>query len=357
MSSGETQLTSVRFLNALDRRDCIAKHIESSSDNSYLNEDLIKRGLARTETEVAELAAEPDVREYYEKLGDEVVKATGVIIELEPFLIQLGLEQEVAAKKAQIDDIVESPLWMGVRYFRDSQAKSLSAESDAGHMQQEQQKEAPFIEDTDGDKATAPEDAADAETTGYVARQNGRVGAKEARKASLVTRRKRTIHSTGAKALRGRIPSGEQDLPSPPPSSKKQEAENPHEAWARALQESVTEAMVNLRREGRLSGANHHADSLSGRKVTSLLINGVKVDILEICRELQEEGALLGRKSDLTIRDYIVMLQWDKFAEEFMNTDPKIRNAALGIVEMQIKRDLEETKRKERLANLVSRKP
>jgi hypothetical protein len=347
MSIGETEPTPSSFLHALSRRD----QIESYSGKSMLIEELILAGLAKADAAIAELADNPQIRGYYEKLGGEVVRATGIIIELEPFFLKLGLESEIVAKKEQIRGIVESPLWSGVRYYRDGRADGFSAGPGVPQALHEQQKAAPFIEGMTGDEATMPNDAADIQSEVYDGSRNSKTRAKEVPKTSLVNGRNGSTRSTGAKALRGNIPSGEQDSP-PPHLSRNQEKENPHEVWVRALQQSVTDVLAELRNEGHLRGAKHHADSLSGRNIVHLPVNGETLDILTMCKKLQEEGLLLGRKNDPTVRDNVVMLLWDEFAGQFMNTDPRIRNAALGVVENQIKIDFEEIKRKDRLETL-----
>jgi hypothetical protein len=357
MSSGESQQTHISFLNALELRVGLEDHIETYSARSTLTEDIINRGLTSANETIAELAADEYIRAYFEKLGDEVVRASGIIIELEPSLLMLGLRQEVAAKKTQIKSIIDSPLWKGVKYFMGDTAKCFLTEVSLEPEVLRQQTDEAFVDGTTGDEDTTAEFNADKEIKKNNHSDNSQTNTKKVPKASVLTKNTRHTSATVPKGLIGEIPADEQILSSSRPLTIEQEAKNPHEEWARDLQESVTEGMAYLRSEGLLKRAKNHADSLGGRRVKFLIINGESVEVQKKCKELQEAGLLLGRKIDPTIRDYIVMSQIDNFTGQFKNSDKRIRNAALAVVEDQIKRDFEEAKIRERRANLVGTRP
>jgi hypothetical protein len=357
MSSGESQQTHLSFLNALEVRDGLEDHIETYSARSTLTEDIINQGLTRANETVAELAADGYIRAYFVKLGDEVVRASGIIIELEPSLVKLGLRQEVAAKKAQINSIIGSPFWKGVRYFIGDTPKGFLTEVSLEPEAHKQQTDETFVDGINGDEAATAKLNADAEVKKNDHGDNSQIDVKKVPNASVLTKNTRHTTATVAKGLMGEIPANERSQSSSRLPTNKQEAKNPHEEWVRSLQESVTESMAYLRDEGLLKRANHHADSLGGRGVKFLIINGEYVEVLKKCKELQVAGLLLGRKIDPTIRDYVVMSQMANFTGQFKNRDQRIRNAALAVVEAQIKRDFEEAKIRERRASLVGTRP
>ena len=87
------------------------------STNSEFVRDLLEQGLAAADARLSELAQDPTVREYYVDLGGAVVRATRDLEEISPTLTALGLESQVAAKRAEIDTMASDPKMRAARHL------------------------------------------------------------------------------------------------------------------------------------------------------------------------------------------------------------------------------------------------
>lgn len=103
-----------QFAKIYAERESLEQRLQ---DTPELLADLLQQGLDEADTRLAELAKDPEVRDYYIKLGGEVTRVARELDELEPTLRQFGLEEQIEAKRRQIEEMYSGSNMRAARYY------------------------------------------------------------------------------------------------------------------------------------------------------------------------------------------------------------------------------------------------
>ncbi len=114
MSDNERSPSIEEFAQLYDKREELQQTIRSASE---LMRDLLQQGLETADARLAELAVEAEVSAYYVKLGGGVTQAAQELEQVESTLRELGLDEQIEAKRREIEAMSTSPEVKAARYF------------------------------------------------------------------------------------------------------------------------------------------------------------------------------------------------------------------------------------------------
>jgi hypothetical protein len=105
MSTPEEMSSIEEFQTIYAERENLEQRIEVAPE---LLVDLLQRGLESAATRLAELAKDPEVGEHYSrlsKMGEEIVKASRELDEVEHLLRAVGIDKEIDAKRSELEQM------------------------------------------------------------------------------------------------------------------------------------------------------------------------------------------------------------------------------------------------------------
>jgi hypothetical protein len=124
MSTPEGMTLAEEFQTIYSEREALENRVETAPE---LLIDLLQRGLEAADARLAELSREPEVGEHFSRLrktGEEILKASQELDDVELLLRAVGLDKEIDAKRQELEKmqaeftaIKDSPIMRAAKYY------------------------------------------------------------------------------------------------------------------------------------------------------------------------------------------------------------------------------------------------
>jgi hypothetical protein len=124
MSTPEGMTPAEEFQTIYSERETLENRVETAPE---LLVDLLQRGLEAADARLAELSRNPEVAEHFSRLsktGEEILKASQELDDVELLLRAVGLDEEIDAKRQELEKmqaefsaINDSPIMSAARYY------------------------------------------------------------------------------------------------------------------------------------------------------------------------------------------------------------------------------------------------